>query len=198
MSVDDNTTNHRKSRSNRAKNGSAKGNPSEPSQVDASSVIEIETSEPNNGDAMSTDTSVKTTSKPVEGELEDAKSGAIQLRQADSALSNRPVMDSGLQVLETISVAGLRPIAASNLQVYGTLLGNRPISASSLKVYTELPGHRPVFYSDVQYVHDQVLPGNRPIMVSDPKLLTGSMLPGNRPIAPNEIDDAPTLMGYID
>jgi hypothetical protein len=129
-----------------------------------------------------------------------AKAGAIQLSQQQPSLAvwNRPVMASEIEVAGTIQVAGVRPIAASHLDVYGTILNNRPIMSSPLRLFEMLPGARPVFYSDIHMVEGEGYPGERPVMVSDPALLNASTLPGNRPIASNEIDDAPTLMGFID
>jgi hypothetical protein len=36
------------------------------------------------------------------------------------------------------------------------------------------------------------------VAASDPKFTEGSRLLGTRPIASNDIDDAATLMGYLD
>ncbi len=128
-----------------------------------------------------------------------AVTGGLQLSQQPSlAVWNRPVMSSDLEIVGTIQIAGIRPIAASHLDVYGTILTNRPVMASHLKIFEMLPGDRPVFYSDIHMVEGEGLPGSRPVMVSDPALLHASTLPGNRPIASNNIDDAPTLMGFID
>ena len=104
------------------------------------------------------------------------------------------------KVAENFSVAGLRPIAASSMEIYGTILNNRPIMASNLRVIdsTTLADHRPIFASEMMIREDLTLPGGRPVFASDPKLLEASLLPGGRPIASNEIDDSETLMGYID
>ncbi|MCL6435485.1 MAG: hypothetical protein K6T90_14990 [Leptolyngbyaceae cyanobacterium HOT.MB2.61] len=160
-----------------------------PTSVDRSEEIEEEN--------MATDNVVKITARPVQEEA-GQKEGAIQLRQTSLTVWNRPVMPSDVEVVDTITVAGVRPIAASHLQVYASYLNGRPIAASNLKVAELLPGDRPIFESDFHAVEGVVLPGDRPIMVSDPKLLSASLLPGNRPIASNEIDDAATLMGFID
>jgi hypothetical protein len=128
-----------------------------------------------------------------------AKAGAIQLSQQPGlAVWQLPVMSSDLEIAGTILDGGVRPIAASHLDVYGTILNNRPVMSSHLKIFEMLPGDRPVFYSDIHMVESEELPGHRPVMVSDPALLNASTLPGNRPIASNNIDDAPTLMGFID
>lgn len=129
----------------------------------------------------------------------DGKQGAIQLHEPVLMVSNRPVMPSDIEVAETITVAGVRPIAASHLHLAGSFLNGRPIESSALKVQATLPGDRPIFMSDFKEVEGgALLPGHRPIMASDPKLLHGSALPGGRPIASNEIDDPIALMGYLD
>lgn len=155
-------------------------------------------SETEQSEAMSSDNVVKITARPVQSEAQ-GKQGSIQLHQQASLSGfNRPVMSSEMEVVETYSEAGLRPIAASHLQVYGTMLNNRPIACSSLRLYDTLPGSRPIFYSEIQMIEGTGLPGDRPIMVSPAALLEGSTLPGNRPIASNEIDEPDTLMGFLD
>ncbi|MGI0487995.1 hypothetical protein ACN4EK_21355 [Pantanalinema rosaneae CENA516] len=149
------------------------------------------------GEAMSNDNIVKITARPIsEGETPEETS--IRLHQPTSMVWNRPVMPSEVEVVETMTVAGVRPIAASHLELFGSFLNGRPIEASHLTVRGTLPGDRPIFNSPVHLVEGLMLPGDRPIMVSDPQLMQGSMLPGNRPIASNDIDDPASLMGYID
>ena len=102
-----------------------------------------------------------------------------------------------IEVAELFSEAGLRPIGASHMHIFGTILNGRPIMASNLRV-VEYVGHRPIFASEIVVRDDLTLPGGRPIVASDPHLLEGSLLPGGRPVASNEIDDAGTLMGFLD
>ena len=92
------------------------------------------------------------------------------------------------------AIAGLRPVASSTLQIYGTIANNRPVSASPLQVIG-YAGSRPVFASDIVVLNDV---GGRPITASNPALLQVSNLPGGRPIASNEIDDSSELLGYLD
>jgi len=155
------------------------------------SVKEDVMSEP----AMSTDSVVKITARPAQSE-----EGAIALSQPSLMVWNRPVMPAEIEVAETMSVAGVRPIAVSHLELAGSFLNGRPIEASALKVHDMLPGDRPIFDSDFKMVEGAILPGNRPIMASKPELLAASILPGNRPIASNEIIDPEpaVLMGYLD
>jgi hypothetical protein len=104
-----------------------------------------------------------------------------------------------IEIAETFTSAGLRPIGASHMEIFGTILNNRPIMASHLQVLDySLPGNRPIFASDIIVRDDLTLPGGRPIMASDPNLLEAGMIMGGRPIASNEIDDSETLMGFID
>jgi hypothetical protein len=146
---------------------------------------------------MSTDSVTKIDVRPAQS---DGKDGAIALSQPVSMIWNRPVMPSEIEVAETMSVAGVRPIAASHLELAGSFLNGRPIEASALKVRNMLPGDRPIFDSGFKMMEGAILPGNRPILASSPELLSGSVLPGNRPIASNEIVDPepPVLMGYLD
>lgn len=140
--------------------------------------------------------SVELAKKADNGKKETSESG-LSVRAAGQ--SNRPVAAGAIQVAENFAVAGLRPIATSNLDIFATILNNRPILASHLKVVDyAIPGHRPIFASDIIVRDDLTLPGGRPIVASDPHLLEASLLPGGRPIASNEIDDPEALMGYID
>jgi hypothetical protein len=135
--------------------------------------------------------------KPAARTRGKAKS-EIELSTAPSILES-PVGAGTIEVAETFASAGIRPIAVSHLEVFGTILNGRPISASHLHVMdSSIPGQRPVFASEMVIRDDLTLPGGRPIMASDPHLLEASLLPGGRPIASNEIDDSETLMGYID
>jgi hypothetical protein len=141
-------------------------------------------------------------SKPAKGEeftalpanSEQAKQEAIQVHQSGALQSG------AIEVAETISQAGIRPIAVSHLEIYGTILNNRPIEASNLTVLdtNSIPGHRPIFASELHVLDTMSLPGHRPIVASDPQLLEASTLPGGRPIASNELDDSATLMGFLD
>lgn len=137
-----------------------------------------------------------------------AKAGKVELAEK-TIVPVAPPEETGLmvhhhrtdeiEIAESFTSAGLRPIAASHLDVYGTILNNRPIMASSLQVVEyALPGNRPVFASDLIVRDDLTLPGGRPIMASDPHLLESNWMIGGRPIASNEIDDSETLMGFID
>lgn len=126
------------------------------------------------------------------------QSTAIQLHEPTMMMQNRPIMPSEIEVAETITVAGVRPIAASHLSLVGSFLNGRPISSSAIQVKEMLPGDRPVFASEFHMVEGAMLPGDRPIACSSPALMHASTLPGNRPIASNEVDDSETLMGFID
>lgn len=137
-------------------------------------------------------------SLPVKDEKQ-AESSAIEVSPMGS-IWNRPIAPAEVDVVESISVAGVRPIAASNMEIYGTILNNRPIMASNIRVaeHNVLADRRPIFCSDLVFRDDLTLPGGRPIVASDPRLLEASLLPGGRPIASNEIDDPETLMGFLD
>jgi hypothetical protein len=130
------------------------------------------------------------------GKLELAKKEENGQKGAGLSLAKSESAKGEMEV-STFSAAGLRPIAPSHLEIYGTILNNRPILSSHLQVLEYLPGNRPVFASELVILDDMSL-GGRPIVASDPHLMEGSTLPGGRPIASNEIDDSETLMGFID
>jgi hypothetical protein len=96
--------------------------------------------------------------------------------------------------------AGERPIGASSMHVFGTILNGRPIEASSVKLFDILPGDRPVFSNEVSYVTGG-LPGGRPVMVSPAGMLNAGVIMGYRPIFSNDDASDPNgelLMGYLD
>lgn len=206
MSVDNTAkTSSRRGKSTPKEEAPAGVDALEANQVSSDSGAEVGNPQSSQEEPMSTDNVVQITTRPVQPESQEAEpKGAIELSKPSESPSpmvwNRPVMPSDVEVRETMMVAGVRPIAASSIQIYGTYLNNRPIMSSSIRVYDQLPGDRPIFYSDFKFVEGKMLPGDRPIMASDARLLEGSMLPGNRPIAPNNIidEDPPALMGYLD
>ncbi|MFM7449540.1 MAG: hypothetical protein ACKO24_13205 [Leptolyngbyaceae cyanobacterium] len=155
-----------------------------------------EKTETSEEEAMPSDNVVKITARPVQEE----QKGEMQLHQPTTMVWNRPVMPSEIEVKETIVVAGVRPIEASHLALFGSFLNGRPIAASPIQVAEMLPGDRPIFVSEFHMVEGLTLPGERPVMVSDPQLMQASVLPGGRPIASNDIIDPEpaTLMGYLD
>lgn len=135
----------------------------------------------------------------VTPETSDSDDGAIQLHSQPSLSAwNRPIMSSEIEVVDTIQSSGIRPIAASHLDIVGTLMGGRPITSSHLRISEILPGNSPIFFSDIKMIDGNEGLLGRPVMASDPALLNSGLGFGNRPIASNETDDAPTLMGYID
>jgi hypothetical protein len=133
--------------------------------------------------------------KPAAKARGKASKGEIELRTPSQIAAH----SGEIEIAETYSEAGIRPISVSHLEVFGTILNGRPIAASHLHVMDySLPGQRPVFASDMIIRDALTLPGGRPVIASDPHLMEASLLPGGRPIASNEIDDSETLMGFID
>lgn len=128
------------------------------------------------------------------------ESSAIELTHGGAVFGNRPVGDSEIEISGTMTFSGVRPIEASHLDVYSTLMGGRPIEASHLAVVDTdtMPGHRPIFASGMAVVDADSLPGHRPIAASPAYLMQGSELPNNRPIASNDADSSGKLMGYLD
>jgi hypothetical protein len=95
----------------------------------------------------------------------------------------RPIAGSDLQVAETLSVAGIRPISASNLEVVETIniMGIRPIGANTINIVDSIN-----------------LSGIRPISSSALVISDSYSVMGNRPVASNFTDDSDLLMGFID
>ncbi|VEP12396.1 conserved hypothetical protein [Hyella patelloides LEGE 07179] len=82
-----------------------------------------------------------------------------------------------------------------------TLPQNRPVEPSHLDVvrtYSSVGSARPVTKSGIEISNTLTISGNRPIALSGLQISETYAVMGNRPVASNEIDDAATLMGYID
>jgi hypothetical protein len=95
----------------------------------------------------------------------------------------RPIAGSDLEVSQTVSIAGLRPIGISHLQVVDTMnvMGIRPIGANTIHVVDSIN-----------------LSGIRPIASSALVVSSSYSVMGNRPVASNTTDDSDSLMGFID
>ena len=137
----------------------------------------------------------KTKGASVMTQSETPKTSAVVAKAADSS---KPAMQ--LEAVTMFYSAGERPIGASTMQVFGTILNGRPIEASSLKVFDILPGDRPVFANEVSYM-TVGLPQDRPVLVSPPGMMHAQTLMGGRPIFSNDDVSDPNgemLMGYLD
>lgn len=86
-------------------------------------------------------------------------------------------------IVRTFSSAGIRPIGASNLKVAKTMnvMGIRPIGTHTL---------------DVAYSMNVC--GIRPITYSSLVIYETHAIAGNRPVAANTINDADSLMVFLD
>lgn len=138
--------------------------------------------------------------KTANGGANPAKAGKLELasKPEPPTETGLAVHESGeLEVAESYSEAGVRPIEVSHLEVYGMILNNRPVSASHLQV-VEYVGSRPIFASELVICDDLTLPGGRPIVASDPRLMDANLITGGRPIASNDIGDGELMMGYLD
>lgn len=183
----------RRNRSAKAVSGET-GNGAVEAAVEAVEAVETEETmaeqEKATGNGDPTKTGKLDLAQKPEAETNGREEGGLALRTEESGK---------MEVAETFTSAGLRPIAASHMEIFGMILNNRPIMASHLQVLDySIPGHRPIFASDIVVRDDLTLPGGRPIVASDPKLLEASLIMGARPIASNEIDDSEVLMGFID
>lgn len=137
----------------------------------------------------------KTKGASVMTQSETPKTSAVVAKAAPSAESAMQ-----LKAVTMFYSAGERPIGASTMQVFGTILNGRPIEASALKVFDILPGDRPVFANEVAYM-TVGLPQDRPVLVSPPGMMHAQTLMGGRPIFSNDDVTDPNgemLMGYLD
>lgn len=128
--------------------------------------------ENNQGSSVNTDKSEPNTESPA-----PENSGSLVIAGV------RPIASSDLQVAETVSIAGVRPISASHLQVVDTMnvMGIRPIAANNIQVVDSIN-----------------LSGIRPIASSSLVIAQSYSVMGNRPVASNNIDDSANLMGFLD
>ncbi|NJR51029.1 MAG: hypothetical protein HC780_17080 [Leptolyngbyaceae cyanobacterium CSU_1_3] len=188
------TNSRRSSSSSNAKNTDRPPQESDPAEVNSNDVTESS----DLSDPPKEESTMSTEVIDVTSEAADSPEGAIQLHSQPSlSIWNRPIMSSEMEVVGTIQSAGIRPIAASPMAIYGTLMGGRPIEANGLRV-ADMVGDSPIFYSEVQMIEGESGIFGRPIMVSDPALMNSEAGYGGRPIASNAIDDARSLMGFID
>ncbi|MBW4556188.1 MAG: hypothetical protein KME59_09645 [Trichormus sp. ATA11-4-KO1] len=101
-----------------------------------------------------------------------------------------------------LAVAGVRPIASSDLQIAGTvsISGIRPIGTSSLEVVKTMNvmGIRPIGAHTFEVVDSINLSGIRPIGSSSLVISESYSVFGNRPMASNITDESETLMGFLD
>jgi len=90
---------------------------------------------------------------------------------------------SQAEVHDTLAISGDRPISPSDLQVDHTVnaYGIRPIGVNTMHV--------------VDNIHQS---GIRPIASSGLVISQTYSAMGNRPVASNMIDDADTMMGFLD
>jgi hypothetical protein len=140
---------------------------------------------------------VKADPKPAKAAAKPAAKSSIARQTSSSSIWNSPVMTSQIEVVGTLQMAGQRPVTASNMAIFGTILNGRPIEASNLKLYDQT-GSSPIFLSDFHAVEGLDLPGGRPVMASSAGLMSAMTLTGGRPVFSNEADDAGDMMGYID
>jgi hypothetical protein len=125
--------------------------------------------------------------------------GASAMTEAETPKTSA-IAKADAGVVGMIYSAGERPIGASAMNVFGTILNGRPIEASSVKLFDILPGDRPVFADAITYVAGGA-PGGRPVMVSPAGMLNAGVIMGYRPIFSNDDASDPNgeqLMGYLD
>jgi hypothetical protein len=73
--------------------------------------------------------------------------------ESDSLPNHRPISLSNIDVVDSISSAGIRPIMSNAFEIsdLDTLPGHRPIAVSTLAIsdIDTLPGHRPIASNDI-------------------------------------------------
>jgi hypothetical protein len=73
--------------------------------------------------------------------------------ESDSLPNHRPISLSNIDVVDSLSSAGVRPIMANAFEIsdLDTLPGHRPIAVSTLAIsdIDTLPGHRPIASNDI-------------------------------------------------
>ena len=162
-------------------------------------AVNVEKTEPAKAaTAKTADAKGEPTALSLSSNSKSAQGGALDVATFDG---DRPSSSSEIEIFGNFTSSGIRPIAASHFEVYGTILKNRPIMASHLEVLNmALPGESPIFASDLIVRDDLTLPGGRPIVASDPRLMNADLLMGGRPIASNNLaqDNGEMPMGYID
>lgn len=100
-----------------------------------------------------------------------------------------------------LSVKGQSTPGSLHFHQSETLPNHRPIEDSHLNIvstYTSVGSDRPVTASEMEISGTLSISGNRPIAASHLQISETYTVMGNRPVASNEIDDATTLMGYLD
>jgi hypothetical protein len=100
-----------------------------------------------------------------------------------------------------LSVKGQSAPGSLHFHQSETLPNNRPIEDSHLNIvstYSAVGSDRPVTASDMEISGTLSISGNRPIAASHLQISETYTVMGNRPVASNEIDDASTLMGFLD
>jgi hypothetical protein len=93
------------------------------------------------------------------GLVKSSKSEIMELHdhsrvyESDSLPNHRPISLSNIDVVDSLSSAGVRPIMANAFEIsdLDTLPGHRPIAVSNLHIsdLDTLPGHRPIASNDI-------------------------------------------------
>ncbi len=72
---------------------------------------------------------------------------------SDSLPNHRPITLSNIDVVDSLTSAGIRPVMASSFEISttDTLPGHRPVGVSTLVIsdLDTLPGHRPIASNDI-------------------------------------------------
>ncbi len=95
---------------------------------------------------------VKASQGEVTGEIMELHDHT-RVFESDSLPNHRPIALSNIDVVDSLSSAGIRPIMSNAFEIsdLDTLPGHRPIAVSTLAIsdIDTLPGHRPIASNDI-------------------------------------------------
>ncbi|BCL35729.1 hypothetical protein [Nostoc sp. MS1] len=135
-------------------------------------------------------------------EVENNQSQSLNKEQAEANGGLSADKSEQKEIVGTLAISGVRPIAGSDLQVAHTIssAGIRPIGVSTLHIVETMNvmGIRPIGANTIDVVDSINLSGVRPISSSALAISSSYSVMGNRPVASNTIDDSDGLMGFID
>ncbi len=136
----------------------------------------------------------------VENTGANGKNTGSGVKKTTAAKATPATKATATKATESESTNDTKSLALSVPQKRG-LPQNRPIEPSHLNVvdtYSSVGSSRPITRGTVEVSSTLTISGNRPIALSGLEISDTVVIMGNRPVASNEIDDASTLMGYLD
>ena len=107
-------------------------------------------------------------------------------------------MTTEITIPKTTKVA--KPVAEEPAKEVAAIQLSQPgVTSQRLESFREGGADHPIMASDRQIISTFYMAGERPVVASELVINDYFMAMGNkRPVASNQIDDAPTLMGFLD